>query len=124
MLGAAMRKENPEYHLSLRYKPITISAYYQAGVKIAGMVTQLQTKKIYSILVYQHSLLMSNTTVVPLQNKISLYNDLGYSFQSQQIVRLESGVFKSFTTKIVKGMVSLSYDGYRHTANTYIFVHL
>lgn len=123
-IGYALRKGFPEYHVAVGSKSLVTAIYYQSENDVIGFVNTIKTKKIYSLLVYQHCKRIANTFVYSFGRSISLYNDYGYNISTNNLERLETGLFKSFDARIVSGLVSISFNAKTNSINTYLFVHL
>lgn len=122
--GIAVRNGAPEYHGSFAKGNHTISGYYRDWDGQKGFAYTYDSKKFYSLLVFIPSSTVATTTVVNFKNDYSLFVDLGYGAINKTLVRGEVGALKSFSSKWLKGLFSLSYDIKTESVNGYLFVHL
>lgn len=56
--------------------------------------------------------------------KFAFYLDAGYNLTTQKSPRFESGIMKSFESKIFKGLIALGYAEELKAIKGYIFIHL
>lgn len=122
--GVAARNGAPEYHGSFSKGNHMISGYYRVAGTQTGFAYRFDSKKLYSIWVFIPGSLVGTTTVLPLRHTYSLFADLGTSTKPVTLIRGEVGAFKSFSSKWIKGLLSVSYDIKARNAKAYLFVHL
>ncbi|MEI7477503.1 MAG: hypothetical protein WCJ81_03095 [bacterium] len=128
MLGVSIysRHSKPEYQATLTYKKIKLTGFYQEfNQKVGGGVTY-DGKNVFTTLYWQQDNVIADIFVLQLSKakKIKAFCDFGYDMQSKQHVRLEPGFLKGFDTKLVKGLISFTYDDIRQTVNGYIMITL
>ncbi len=123
-VGYALRKGAPEYHIALGTKHCTTAMYYQPQSNTVGVVNTVETKRIYSISVYQSNKVVSNTFVYSFGKALSVYNDCAYDIHGHTLENAISGIIRKFESKIVSGLLSFSYDSKKSIFVTCFFVHL
>ena len=123
-VGIASRYGESEYHVSFSKGKHTISGYYRVSGTQSGFAYMYGGTTLYSILVFMPKSLLATTTVLNLKKEYSLFADIGYGMPGGSLPRMEVGVFKSFSAKWTKGLISVSYDAKTKAVNGYFFVHL
>jgi hypothetical protein len=118
--GVAARNGYGEYHGSLEKGSHNLSGYYRESDRHTGFAYTYSGKKLYTVVVYTRPLIAS-TIVLGMKKDVSLFIDVGYS---TQLLRGEGGVFKRFSSKWVKGLISTSYNAKTKCVMGYLFVHL
>lgn len=109
-IGYALRKGAPEYHIAVGKKHCTTAMYYQPQSNTVGVVNTIETKRIYSLSVYQSNKIISNTFVYSLNKHFSVYNDCAYNIHDHTLESSLTGLIRKFDSRLVSGLLSFSYD--------------
>ncbi len=123
-VGIASRYREPEYHVSFSKGKHTVSGYYRVSDAQSGFAYMYEGTTLYTILVFMPKSLLATTAVLNLKKEYSLFADIGYGMSGETLPRMELGVFKSFSSRWIKGLISVSYDAKAKSLNGYFFVHL
>jgi hypothetical protein len=123
--GIVVRKGMPEYSGRITYKKIQLSGWYSQCDTSYGAAMTVDFKKVYSTLVWKEGVIADVLTIT-LDKKyaIYVYSDIGYDVVNKDLLRCELGVYKSFDSQWIDGLVSLGWDQQKKSLQGYLFIHL
>ncbi|HEY1041388.1 MAG TPA: hypothetical protein VGE63_01545 [Candidatus Paceibacterota bacterium] len=121
--GIVRRSAGFEYQLAGSYGPLTTGLYYQPDSKSMGFATTLTTSKVYSLLVIKPTLI-GNTSVLKVAKNLKIYNDCGFDLKEKKFLREVFGIFRPFTSKTFKGLLSFSYSVTDNSLISCLFIHI
>ncbi len=123
--GIAERNEHAEYQANIRFKKVTVSAFYDEWNQKFGTVFTADIWRFSETFVYKQDV-VANTLIFQAGPKKDwcLYVDLGYDLASSKLVRGEVGVLKDFSLGFLKGLVGPGYCYEDRSVHFYTYLHL
>ncbi|HNX11331.1 MAG TPA: hypothetical protein PKI61_04280, partial [bacterium] len=110
-------------------KVVDLSVFANPTSQEFGGVSVIKAGPVYNTTVFKNKVaenFFANFTNVELNKKkdICWYLDFGYQIDTKEVKRLETGLFKTFSSKWVNGLVCLGYRHENKSVCGYLFVHL
>lgn len=125
-LGVEQRNNLPEYHARYSSKQFKLSVYYPEFSKKFGMMASFETEGFYDLAAFNNQQTVGNFMSVKIskQEDIDMYFDIGHSFVTEKLAKLELGVLKNFSGILLKGSIGLAYDNCNRAVLGYLFIHI
>ncbi len=121
-LGLAYRNGGLEYSAMVGIKFLKISGWYNQPTKQGGLALTLDTKDVYNTLVLKQDVL-ANIIIIHLPHGWELYSDNGVDMKINKLVRCETGILKTFESKLIRGLCGVGYNHVDKSINVYFFPH-
>jgi hypothetical protein len=129
-LGISQFGDGAMYATSFSAKKVVVTAYYLPHTNDWGSAVTITFPKVSTVLVKSHTDIVSNFTRVVLNDNkgIVFIADNGYGISSEEWVRSENGLLKTFSSKSSKiqwgGAFAVTYDAVAKRANSYLFLFI
>ncbi len=123
--GLAVRKGMPEYSARITYKWIRLSGWYAQHDSTMGTAVSVDIDRVTSTFVLKTGTIADNLVIkISKKHDLSVYSDVGYDFDKKSLVRGEWGIFKSFQSKVMNGLICLGYRNEAKSVVGYLFIYL
>lgn len=126
-LGVAQRNDKPEYHLKWEKGALAASACSGMDGKYFQSALSFKPEYIYTVTVFRHDArgdLLANYTNVPIGHQLAVCVDAGYYFGQDKPEKLELGIIKDFSTKLLKGIFYFYYTQENHCLNAALLLSI
>lgn len=114
-----------EYQAMFGYRWMKISGWYGADSKFGSALT-LDFSRVYNVTSWRQDQVIANFLCIKMgKNKdYCFYSDNGYDLKDNKLVRSETGLLKTFSSKWINGLFGVGYRYETKSINVYSFVHL
>jgi hypothetical protein len=126
-LGVAQRNDKPEYHFKWEKGALSASACSDMNGKYFQSALSFKPSYIYTVTVFRHDVrgdLLANYTNVPIGHQLAVCVDAGYYLNQSQPEKLEFGIIKDFSTKLLKGIFYFYYTQENHCLNAALLLSI
>jgi len=124
--GNFVRGNEYSHEIGIKTKHIQAACYRMNASGMFGGAINANFKNISTTFMFNDgkNIGILNIVTLPYTRDFFAYSDIGFNTKKDKMIRGEWGLFKTFSTKNIKGLLGLGYSDEVNSLKGYIFLHL